>query len=253
MRTRTRTACAGLALLPLAACTPGGAAEAGPPRPEITVLAAASLTDVFTELGEQFEQQRHVTVTFSFGASSALAQQVVSGAPADVLATASPATMALVVDDGAAVSPRVFARNRLQIAVPAGNPGGVSGLADLAREELTIALCSPEVPCGAASEQVLAAAGLIGAPDTLEQDVRAVLSKVRLDEVDAALVYRTDVRAAGDDVEGITVPEADSVVLDYPVAALRDSEPADAASAFVDFVLSDDAQQVLGRAGFDPA
>lgn len=251
---RARTACAALALLPLAACADGGGtAEAGAPRPELTVLAAASLTDVFTELGERFEQQQDVDVTFSFGASSALAQQVVSGAPADVLATASPATMAVVVDDGAVASPQVFARNRLQIAVPAGNPGGVAGLADLARDELTIALCSPQVPCGAASEQVLAAAGLTGAPDTLEQDVRAVLSKVRLDEVDAALVYRTDVHAAGDDVEGIAFAEADAVVLDYPLAALRDSGQADAAAAFVDFVRSDDAQQVLARAGFDPA
>src|SRR5699024_569306 len=152
--------------------------------------------------------------------SSALAQQILSGAPADVFATASPATMALVVDeDLTEEEPVVFVTNQLQIAVPAGNPAGVTGLEDLAEEDLTVALCAEEVPCGAASVRVFEAAGLTPAPDTYEEDVRATLTKVRLDEVDAALVYQTDVLSAGDEVEGIDFPESAEAVNDYPIAA----------------------------------
>ena len=160
--------------------------------------------------------------------------------------------MAVVADAGLADGePVVFVRNRLQIAVPSGNPGGVSGLAAFADDELTIALCSEEVPCGAAAAKAFAAAGITPAPDTLEQDVKAALTKVELGEVDAALVYRTDVLAAGDDVEGIAFPEADGAVNDYPVAPLADAPNAAAAEAFVAYVLSDDGQRVLTDAGFD--
>ena len=220
----------------------------------VTVFAAASLTGAFEQLAEQFEQQHPgVTVVFNFGASSALAQSIVSGAPADVFAAASPATMKTVTDAGDAGAPTVFTRNRLQIAVPKDNPGRVQGLADLARQDLTIALCAKQVPCGAAAEKAFAAAGLTPAPDTLEQDVKAALSKVVLGEVDAALVYRTDVLAAGDDVRGIAFPEADEAVNDYPVVALDDAPNAAAAKAFVEQVLSPDGQRVLAEAGFDPA
>ena len=144
----------------------------------------------------------------------------------------------------------MFARNVLQLVVPAGNPAGVTGLEDLTDPDLTIALCAPEVPCGSAAEKVFAAAGLTAAPDTLEQDVKAVLTKVELGEVDAALVYRTDVLAAGDTVEGIDLPEAEDAVNDYPVAVLAESPNPDAAQAFVDLVLSADGQDVLTGAGF---
>ncbi len=256
-----------LALAPLllaAACSSGSDApadDAGPAAPSssssevtgtVVVLAAASLTGVFEQIGEQFEQANPAAeVVLSFGGSSALAQQVLSGAPADVFAAASPATMQTVVDAGGAADPTVFVRNRLEIAVPPGNPGGVEGLADFGRGELDLALCAPEVPCGAAATEVLTAAGVRPAPDTLEQDVKAALAKVRLGEVDAALVYRTDVRAAGDEVTGIPFPEAADAINDYPIAVLDQAPNAAAARAFVDQVRSAEGRRVLDAAGFD--
>jgi molybdate transport system substrate-binding protein len=221
------------------------------PSGTLTVFAAASLTDVFTDLGERLEADHPgLDVQFSFAGSSALATQIAQGAPADVFASANEAQMAVVVDAGLADDPQVVAANVLQLAVPAGNPAGVTGLADLAREELAVALCAPQVPCGAAAEDVLAAAGVTAAPDTLEEDVRAALTKVELGEVDAALVYTTDVTAAGDAVEGIDVPEAEQAVNDYPVAVLADAPNPGAAAAFVELVRSEEGQQALADAGF---
>ena len=244
--------------LVLAGC--GGSADGGTAAPSssatdvsgtLTVFAAASLTDVFTGLGERLEADApDLDVQFNFAASSALATQVTQGAPADVFASANEAQMAVVADAGLADDPQVFAANVPQIAVPAGNPAGVTGLADLGREELTIAVCAPQVPCGAAAEDVLAAAGVTAAPDTLEEDVRAALTKVELGEVDAALVYTTDVTAAGDAVEGIDVPEAEQVVNEYPIAALADAPNPEAAAAFVELVRSEEGQQALADAGF---
>jgi molybdate transport system substrate-binding protein len=238
--------------LALAGCGGGeGSAASGE---TVTVLAAASLTDPFGEIASAFEQARPGTdVVLSFGASSALAQQVVAGAPADVFATASPATMQTVVEAGSAREPVVFARNTLQIAVPPDNPGRITGLADLADPGRTIALCAEQVPCGAAADHAFAAAGLEPAPDTLEQDVKAVLSKVRLGEVDAGLVYRTDVLAARGAVTGIAFAEAEAAaaVNDYPIAALQDARDEEAAAAFVAFVLGDQGQRILADAGFD--
>lgn len=220
---------------------------------DVVVLAAASLTESFSQLGADFQTENPgVTVIFSFGASSALAQQVVSGAPGDLFASASPTTMATVTDAGLARGePVVFVRNRLQIAVPAGNPGGVTGLADFADADLTIALCAEEAPCGAAAAKAFTAAGITPAPDTLEQDVKATLTKVELGEVDAALVYRTDVRAAADTVEGINFPESGDAINDYPIVLLADAPNAEAAQAFLDYVLSEVGLQVLADAGFE--
>lgn len=233
----------------VAACGSGRPADAGGSG-AITVFAAASLTEAFTELAQDVERDRPgTTVTLVFGASSTLARQVVDGAPADVLATASPATMATVVDAGGAERPRVFARNRLQIAVPAGAPD--VELADFADPRRTLALCAPQVPCGAAASEVFAAAGVVPQPDTLERDVKAALAKVRLGEVDAALVYRTDVLAAGESVRGIDVPEAASAITDYLVAQLTPSRNPAGADLFVDRLLSPEGQRVLADAGFD--
>ncbi|MGH3992461.1 MAG: molybdate ABC transporter substrate-binding protein, partial [Pseudonocardiaceae bacterium] len=185
------------------------------------MFAAASLTEAFTEIEQAFEQANpDADVQFNFAASSTLAQQINQGAPADVFASASPKQMQDVVDAGAAGDPTVFVANLLQIAVPAGNPAGVTDLAAFGKPELAIALCAEQVPCGSAARKALDAAGVTAKPDTLEQDVKAVLTKVRLGEVDAALVYRTDVLAAGDDVEGIAFPEAGKAVNDYPIAPL---------------------------------
>ncbi|MGY1623665.1 molybdate ABC transporter substrate-binding protein [Geodermatophilus sp. SYSU D00965] len=218
----------------------------------LTVFAAASLTDVFTELGDRLEQDApDLDVQFNFAGSSALATQLTQGAPADVFASADETQMQVVTDAGLqAADPTVFTSNVLQIAVPAGNPAGVTGLADFGREDLTLAICAPEVPCGAAAEDVLAAAGVTAVPDTLEEDVRAALTKVELGEVDAALVYTTDVTAAGDAVEGLDFPEAEDAVNDYPIVTLADAPNPAAAAAFVDLVQSGEGQQALADAGF---
>jgi molybdate transport system substrate-binding protein len=239
-----------VALFLPAACASGGAADTGVPA-GITVLAAASLTESFTQIGQDFQTRNAgQTVTFSFGSSATLATQITQGAPADVFAAASPATMKTVTDAGAAADPTNFVSNTLEIAVPAGNPGKVSGLKDFADEGKKIAICAAEVPCGAAATTVFAAAKITPRPDTLEQDVKATLQKVSSDEVDAALVYRTDVIAAGDKVEGITFPEARQAVNEYPIAALKDSKNAGTAEAFVAYVQSPEGQAVLTKAGF---
>ena len=217
----------------------------------ITVLAAASLTEAFTQIGKDFEAEHpgH-SVTFSFGSSATLATQIVQGAPADVFAAASPATMKIVSDAGAADAPTNFASNTLQIAVPKNNPHKITGLRDFADKNARIAICAPQVPCGAAAIKVFALAKITPQPDTLEQDVKATLQKVAADEVDAALVYQTDVIAAEDRVDGIGFSEAKQAVNTYPIAVLKDSKSSAAATAFVDYVLSPEAQTVLAKAGF---
>lgn len=228
-----------------------GTAAEQEPTGQLTVFAAASLTDVFGTIETRFEEVHpHVEVVVSFAGSSSLAEQIRQGAPADVFASADLATMATVEEDGAVSGATPFASNTLELVVPAGNPGGVTGIADLARPDLAVALCADEVPCGAATSMLLAEAGVEAAPDTLEQDVKSVLTKVRLGEADAGLVYRTDVIAAGDTVEGIAVAGAGDAVNVYPVAALVGAPNPDAASAFVDFILSDEARAILDGAGF---
>ena len=218
---------------------------------DITVLAAASLTESFTTLGEQFEEANPgVTVTFSFAASSALAGQITDGAPADVFASASATTMDEVVAAGDAADPVVFATNSMQIAVPPANPGKVTGLDDLTDAALKTALCQPEVPCGSTAAKVFTNAAITVTPVTLEPDVKAVLSKVKLGEVDAGVVYVTDVIAAGDEVTGVEIPDDVNASTDYPIATLTSSEHADVAAAFVDFVLSSAGSSVLSAAGF---
>jgi molybdate transport system substrate-binding protein len=218
----------------------------------VTVDAAASLTDTFQAIADDFAREHpNVKVIFNFGGSSGLATQIVQGAPVDVFAAASGATMKTVTDaeltDGDST---VFVTNTLEIAVPAGNPGKVTGLADFARPELAIALCAVEVPCGTAAKTVFDGAGIIPSVDTYEQDVKAVLTKVEVDEVDAGLVYKTDVLAAGSKVEGIEFPEASSAVVTYPIALLNASANKDAARAFIDYVLSPQGMRTLSDAGF---
>jgi len=218
---------------------------------DITVLAAASLTESFTTLGKQFEAAHPgVTVTFGFAGSSALAAQITSGAPADVFAAASTTNMDTVVAAGAADDPEVFAENVMEIAVPPSNPGRVTGLGSLASSGVTTALCQPQVPCGATAQQILTNARLPVQPVTLEPDVKSVLSKVKLGEVDAGLVYLTDVRAAGDEVAGVEIPADVNASTSYPIAALTRSSNTATARAFVDHVLSTEGATVLTAAGF---
>lgn len=218
----------------------------------ITVFAAASLTDAFTEVGDAFEASNPgVTVELNLASSSALREQILSGAPADVFASANTSNMDQVVDGGAAADPANFVENRLQIAVPAGNPLGISGLSDFANGDLLIGLCAEEVPCGQFGRQALANAGVRAAIDTNEPDVRSLLTKIEAGELDAGIVYVTDVLSAGDAVEGIAIPADENVIATYPIAALTESANRDAADAFVAFVLSETGQEILASYGFE--
>jgi molybdate transport system substrate-binding protein len=236
----------------LSGCSGSSADGGGHGQQTLTVFAAASLTDVFTGLGAQLEKQEPgLTVQFNFAGSSALATQITQGAPADVFASANEAQMKVVTDAGLqAGDPTIFTENVLEIAVPTGNPAKITGLADFAKPDLTLAVCAPDVPCGAAATKVFAAAGIAARPDTLEEDVKAALTKVQLGEVDAALVYATDVLAAGDKVEGIEFPEAEKAINKYPICTLKAAANPEAAQAFVDLVDSDEGQKALADAGF---
>ena len=247
-----------LAALSLAACGNDDKPAASPTASQastpalsgtINVFAAASLTGTFTQLGKDFEAAHPgVRVVFNFAGSSALAQQINQGAPADVFASAAPKNMDQVTDKGTATT---FVQNKLEIAVPKGNPGKIAGLTDFADKNKKIAICAVQVPCGAAAKKVFDATKIVAEPDSLEQDVKAALAKVSLGEVDAALVYKTDVLAAKGKVEGIDFPEADKAINEYPIATLTEAKNPDGAKAFVDFVLSARGRTVLTAAGFD--
>ncbi len=255
MRIRTAGILLGLmALIGTGAAGGCGSSSAGSSSgsENLTVLAAASLTETFNQLGKQFERAHPGTkVTLSYGGSSTLAQQIVQGAPADVFAAASPTTMKTVTDAGqAAGSPTVFVRNQLVIAVAPGNPKGITSLADLAKPGLKVVLCEDAVPCGAAAGKALAVAHVRLSPASKEQDVKAALAKVSLGEADAALVYRTDVKSADGQVDGIEFPESAEAINDYPIVALKHAKDAKLADEFVAFVQTAPALSVLTAAGF---
>jgi molybdate transport system substrate-binding protein len=239
-------------VLGLTACTASGNGGSSSKRTDVTVLAAASLTEAFTALGRDFEAahpDQHVV--FSFAGSSTLAQQIISGAPADVFAAASRSTMDQVTKAALAdAEPAVIARNQLVIAVRKGNPKGIGKLADLTRPGVTVALCAAQVPCGAAARTVLDKAKLSLTPVTLEPDVRAALAKVRLGEVDAALVYRTDIPSAAGDVDGVEFTESATAITDYPIVVVKGAPNAAGARDFVDFVRSAAGKTVLTTYGF---
>lgn len=257
LRSALRTAGAGAAvLLALSGCSASGSSASGTgedgPSGTVTVFAAASLTESFTTLGERFEKEHPGTeVTFNFGGSDTLAAGISGGAPADVFAAASTGTMKLVTDEGhTAGSPSTFVRNRLEIATLPGNPHGIGSLKDLTAPGLKVVLCDSTVPCGSAARTALTAAGVELTPVSYEQDVRSALTKVELKEADAAVVYRTDVRAAGDKVEGVEFPESAEAVNDYPIARLESAPNPTAAKAFVALVKSPEGRKVLTGAGF---
>jgi molybdate transport system substrate-binding protein len=219
---------------------------------DLVVFAAASLTDVFTELGDAFMAEHpDLTVTFNFAASSELATQIEEGAPADVFASADQNNMTKAVDGGAVEGePVVFAQNQLQIVVEEGNPDGVTGLADLSEGDLIVALCAPEVPCGNYAAQAFELAGLPVPEASQEQNVRAVVEKIALGEADAGIGYATDVLARADEVDGVDIPADQNVIADYPVAELNLGGNAEAAAAWVAYLQSPEALDVLTAAGF---
>ncbi|MBO0850447.1 MAG: molybdate ABC transporter substrate-binding protein [Pseudonocardia sp.] len=252
------TALAGglLASALVAGCGGGGSSRpaAGAPAATktLTVSAAASLTDVFNQLGKTFEAQNPgASVRFNYGGSSDLAQQIVNGAPADVFAAANTSTMATVTKAGQANGqPSVFVTNKLEIAVPPGNPKGVQSFAALTKPDLKVVVCAAQVPCGSATKEVEKATGLTLKPVSEEADVRSVLSKVSTGDADAGLVYVTDVRSTGGKVAGVDFPEADKAINTYPIVALKNAGQPDLAAKFVALVRGPEGQRVLRAAGF---
>lgn len=250
------------ALLALSACSssddsdtakPDKSSSASPKLSgDVTVFAASSLKESFTALGKEFEKEHPGTkVNFNFAGSDNLAASITSGAPADVFAAASPKTMAIVTDKkDTAGMPATFVRNQLEIATLPGNPDKVASLKDLTKSGLKVVLCDKAVPCGAAAQKALEASGLKLTPASYEQDVKSALNKVVLKEADAAVVYKTDVKAAGDKVQGVEFPESAKAINDYPIALLKDSHNAETAKAFIALVRSAQGQQVLSAAGF---
>ncbi len=242
----------GVGLLAVTACADGDDGPGAGTR-TLTVFAAASLTDAFGAVADAFEEANAgVTVELNLAASSTLREQILSGAPADVFASADISDMTRVLDAGLAEGAENFATNEVQIAVPAGNPADVAGLADFADGDLLVGLCAEEAPCGRLGRAVLANAGITPSVDTNEPDARSLLTKIRSGELDAGLVYRTDVLAAGGSVQGIVIPADDNVTATYPIVALGASAHPGAAAAFVDFVLSDEGRDLLAANGFGP-
>ncbi len=249
---------AGLAAVAVAGCSSSSssstpsASSSTPATGTITVFAAASLTGTFTQLGQQFEAaHKGDTVKFSFGPSSGLEAQITSGAPADVFASASPANMAGVVSAGDASNPQNFAKNIMEVAVPPNNPGKVASVNDLAKKSVKVALCQPQVPCGVVAAEVFKNAGIKVKPVTLQPDVKSVLTQVETNNVDAGMVYVTDVMAAGSKVKGVTIPASENASTLYPIATISSSTHESIAQAFVAYVLSPAGQQVLAAAGFE--
>ena len=216
------------------------------------MFAAASLTEAFTEVGEAFTAANpDAKATFSFDASSALVQQITEGAPADVFASADTANMDKLTEAGLnGTDPVVFATNLLTIIVAPGNPKGITGVADLANTDLVTVICAPEVPCGRYANEIFTNAGVTVTPDSLEQNVRGVVTKVTAGEADAGIVYVTDVTAAGDDAAMVEIPEDINVVAQYPIATVKDSASPEVGEAFIDFLTGADGQAIMSEYGF---
>jgi len=241
------------------ACSVAAAQESVPPAPdahEVTVFAAASLNEVFEEIGERFREQHPDTkVTFNFAGSQQLAAQIAEGAPANVFASANQEQMKRVADAKLAHGePRVFATNTLAICVERKNPKNVRSLADLARKDVVVVLAAEEVPAGKYAREALKKAGVNVSAASSEIDVRAVLSKVMLGEADAGIVYRSDIKAARYAVEEVAIPTSENVVATYPIVSLvrTDSKTREtrAADDFVELVLSAQGREILAAAGF---
>lgn len=216
------------------------------PPTTLTVYAAASLTEVFTTLGRDFETSHpNTTVRFNFAGSSDLATQINEGAPADVFASADEAQMERV--DSVESAPTTFATNRLTIATAPGNPQGIDSVQDLARSDVLTVLCAPQVPCGAAATRLLKLNDITVKPVSLESSVTDVLAKVASGQADAGLVYVSDVARA--DVDAVAVAGSADVINRYPIAVL-DGPRADLAREFVDLVLSSKGRSVLASADF---
>jgi molybdate transport system substrate-binding protein len=248
---RALVALAALAVL-IATAQPASAQKK--PSGEITVFAAASLTEPFDAMAKHFQKKYpDVDVRFSYDASSNLATQINQGAPADVFASADADNLQKTIDAGTVTPPPVvFAKNRLEIAVEKGNPKKIKGLGDLQKPGLVVVLCADQVPCGKYAGQSLAMAGVNVSPASKEENAKATLSKVSIGEADASIVYVTDVRAAKGATSGVKIADKVNVIATYPIGVVKASENATAAKAWVKFVASKEGQAILRKFGFLP-
>lgn len=237
------------AMVAAAALTGGCAQE----EPALTVLAAASLHEPFDELSARYTAETGVAVELRSAGSPSLVDQLEHGAAGDVLATADQASMDRAEKAGLlAEQPQIFAHNHMVIVTPAENPAHIQGLADL-RAGATVSVCALQVPCGAAAARVLESAGITLSPLSEELSVTDVLGRVRAGEADAGLVYTTTARQAGEAVHVIPLEGADAEPNHYPAAVLDAAQLPDEAQAFVDYLFSAEAQQLLAEAGFSRA
>jgi molybdate transport system substrate-binding protein len=245
-----KTAVTLAAIILVAACGPTTASSTGPARTTVTVFAAASLQPAFDRIGQKLQSTQNVVTTFSYAGTQTLTTQLTQGAPADVFASADAAHMTTIESGGLIRGQSaLFAHNRLEIAVAKGNPKGIHSLADLARSGLVVVLADPSVPAGKYAAQALAKAGVTVHAASLEQEVTGVLSKVALGEADAGIVYHSDIVTSGR-VDGVTIPDSQNVIADYPIAVLKSAQNQAGAVAFVDRVLSTQGQSILTAAGF---
>ena len=235
-------------VLVVAAC---GAGAGDDPEP-VFVSAAASLTDAFTDMESAFESVNpDVDVVLNIASSSALREQITGGAPVDVFASAGAPIMDQLVASGeVTATPTVFALNTVQIAVPLGNPAAITGPQDLANDDLFIGLCAEGVPCGDLARRALGIAGVVPSVDTNEPDVRSLLTKLESAELDAGVVYVTDV-AASSAVEAVEWPGGSGVATVYPIAPVDGAPNAPGAIRFIEFVLSGAGRDIMTAHGFD--
>jgi molybdate transport system substrate-binding protein len=251
MRTTARLLLAAATLFGLLTVSCGSDDTSGHGGRRITVFAASSLTAAFTEIGDAFMRAdpTGTTVTFNFAASSDLVTQIGEGASADVFASADQSNMKKLTDAGNnGAAPAVFATNQLQIIVEPGNPKAIAGVADLENPDLLVVTCAPEVPCGKYAATLFANAGASVTPKSLEENVKAVVTKVTAGEADAGIVYRTDVLATKGKADGVDIPADINVTAEYPIVVTKAA--GDGAQAFVTFVLSDAGQKILASYGF---
>jgi molybdate transport system substrate-binding protein len=220
-----------------------------------SVFAAASLTDSFKALGTAFQTAHSgTTIQFNFAGTPTLVTQIEQGASADVFASADKTNMDKLTADGfTSGTSQVFAHNKLEIVVAAGNPKGITGLADLAKPGVIYITEAATVPGGKYALQILAKAGVKVTPKSLETDVKSVVSKIELGEADAGIVYVTDVTAAGGKVAGVPIPDSVNVIATYPIVAVKGTKNSALANAFIAYVLSADGQATLQSFGFLPA
>lgn len=240
-----------ISVVTLIALLLGSCASTSTPSNRVLVSAASSLSEAFAELESAFEDiNPEIDVLLNLGGSSLLREQIIAGAPVDVYASASTSDMGQVVEAGLAHDPKTFALNMMEIAAPSGNPAGVTGLDAFGDDDLLIGLCDSGIPCGVYGRQVLSRAGIELLVDTNEPNVRSLLTKVEAGELDAGIVYVTDVISAQGLVFGITIPEDLNVIAEYPIAVMAEAPNREGAGLFVEFILSSEGASILAEHGF---